>query len=48
MQPRIVQLGYVVHNADRREVFTCRILFQPDGWEITKEAAAVHGCTSEV
>lgn len=46
-QPRIVQLGYVVHNSDRREVFTCRTLFQPDGWEIAKEAAAVHGYSTE-
>lgn len=46
-QPRVVQLGYVVHNADRREVFTHRTLLQPDGWEIAKEAAAVHGYSTE-
>lgn len=46
-QPRIVQLGYVVHDPNRREVFTCRTLLQPDGWEITEEAAAVHGYRTE-
>jgi DNA polymerase III subunit epsilon len=46
-QPRIVQIGYVVHNADRREVYTQRSLLQPDGWEIAREAQAVHGYSTE-
>jgi DNA polymerase III epsilon subunit-like protein len=46
-QPRIVQLGFVVHTADRREIHTYRTLIQPDGWEIAKEAASVHGFTTE-
>lgn len=47
VQPRIVQLGFVVHSTDRRLMHTYCSLIRPDGWEITPEAQAVHGYSTE-
>lgn len=46
-QPRIVQLGFVVHDTDRRVVHTHCSLIRPDGWEITPQAQKVHGYSTE-
>ncbi len=46
-QPRMVQLGFVVHDHTRRLVHSYSTLIKPDGWEITKQAEAVHGFTTE-
>jgi DNA polymerase III epsilon subunit-like protein len=46
-QPRIVQLGFVVQDRDRRELARYSTLLRPDGWEINPEATRVHGYTTE-
>ena len=46
-QPRIVQLAFVVHDTTRRPVHFYCSLIRPDGWEITPQAAAVHGFSTE-
>lgn len=49
-QPRIVQLGFVVHDSDRHAVHKYTTLLRPGedtGWSISREAESVHGITTE-
>lgn len=46
-QPRVVQLGFVVHDHMRRPIHTYSTLIRPEGWEIAKQAADVHGFSTE-
>lgn len=47
-QPHIVQLGAVlVDETTREELAVLDVIIRPDGWEISDEAAAVHGITME-
>lgn len=47
-QPRIVQLGAQLHDANRRVVAEMNLLVKPDGWTIPPEATAIHGITTEM
>lgn len=47
-QPRLVQLGAILYNEQRRVVAELNLLVKPDGWTIPAEATAVHGITTEM
>jgi len=46
-QPRLVQFGAQMFDADRRVAAEINVLVRPDGFEIPAEATAVHGITTE-
>ena len=46
-QPRIVQLGAVLHDDQRHVVAEMNMLVKPEGWTIPKEASDIHGITTE-
>lgn len=47
-QPHIVQLGAILADEQtREELAQLDLIIKPDGWEISDEAAAVHGISME-
>ena len=46
-QPHIVQLAALLTDNDGRERGSFKALIKPDGWAISKEAAAVHGISTD-
>lgn len=47
-QPHLVQLGFVVCNADTKEVIKeVEVIIKPEGWVIPEEVAAIHGITTD-
>ena len=46
-QPRIVQLGAILYDDERRVVAEMNLVVRPDGWTVPAEAAAIHGFTTE-
>jgi DNA polymerase-3 subunit epsilon len=46
-QPRIVQLGAILYDEEKRVVAEMNLLVKPDGWAIPKEASDIHGITTE-
>jgi DNA polymerase-3 subunit epsilon len=47
-QPRIVQLGAILYSDAGEVRAELNLIIKPDGWTIPKEAAAVHGITTEI
>lgn len=47
-QPHLVQLGAVLHDANKHVRASLNLIIKPNGWEIPAEAAAVHGITTEI
>lgn len=47
-QPRIVQLGAILCNEQRRVVAEMNFLVKPEGWVIPEEASRIHGITTEM
>lgn len=45
--PRLVQIGWIVFNENREEVYSREFIVKPDGFEIPASASAVHGITTE-
>lgn len=46
-QPRLVQLGAATYDETGTEKEAIDLLVKPDGFEIPKEASAIHGITTE-
>ncbi len=46
-QPRLVQLGAMLVDDDRRVVGELAAIMLPDGWTVPDKATAVHGITTE-
>jgi DNA polymerase-3 subunit epsilon len=45
--PRLVQLAWILADADGREIRKCEMIVRPDGFEIPASATEVHGITTE-
>lgn len=45
--PRLVQLGLIMQNEDKRVLSQANFIIKPDGFEISKESSDVHGITTE-
>lgn len=48
LQPRMVQLGAVLIEDDGKVRGEVNLIIKPDGWTVPKEAADVHGITTEI
>jgi len=46
-QPHIVQLGAILYDDHTRVVAEVNLMVKPDGWTVPKEAADIHGITTE-
>lgn len=46
-QPRLVQLGALLVDANNNELITVNMIVKPDGFEIPKEASNIHGISTE-
>ena len=46
--PRMVQLAWLVHNEKRQVIDQGNCIIKPDGFEIPKAAANIHGITTEM
>lgn len=47
-QPRMVQLGAILIEDDGKVRGEINLIIKPDGWVVPKEAADVHGITTEM
>jgi len=47
-QPRMVQLGAILHDANDRVVAELNLIIKPDGFTIPDEAANIHGITTDI
>ena len=45
--PRLVQLGWIMQNEDKRILSQANFIIKPEGFEIPKESSDVHGITTE-
>ncbi len=45
--PRLIQIGWTMHDSDGREIGTFQSLIKPEGFEIPAAASSVHGITTE-
>lgn len=46
--PHIVQLGAILYDENKRVVAEMNLIVKPDGWTVPKEAADIHGITTEM
>lgn len=46
-QPHLVQLALATYDDAGKEIESESVIIKPDGWEISEEAAAIHGITNE-
>lgn len=46
--PRMVQLAYLLFDKDGNKLLESDFIIKPEGYTIPKEAAAVHGITTEI
>lgn len=45
--PRLVQLGWIMQNEDKRILSQANFIIKPEGFEIPKASSDVHGITTE-
>lgn len=45
--PRMIQVGYILYNADGQHIATKDYIIRPEGFRIPVEASRVHGITTE-
>lgn len=46
--PRLVQLAWLVADADGNEIASAEAIAKPDGFKIPSDAARIHGITTEI
>lgn len=47
-QPRLLQIGAVLHDRTWNERASISLLIAPDGWAVTQGAADTHGITTDI